>query len=44
MTLCFVQEIDLTMKTPWVKDIDTVNMVNNEDMVSIKRDRLGKSL
>ena len=33
MTLCFVQETDLTMKTPHAKDMDIVNMVHNEDMV-----------
>ena len=30
MTLYFVQETDLTMKTPHVKDMDTVNMVHKE--------------
>ena len=44
MTLCFVQETDLTMKTPHVKEMDTVNMVNNEDMIGTKKERLENSL
>ena len=32
MTLCFVQETDLTTKIPHIKEISTVNMMNNEDM------------
>ena len=36
MTLCFVQETDLTMKTPHAKDMDTVNMVHKGDMVDTR--------
>ena len=44
MILCFVQETDLTMRTLHVKDMDTVNVMNSEDIVGTKRERLGKSL
>ena len=40
MTLCFVQEIDLTIKSPHVKEIDTINMVNNKNIIGTKRERL----
>ena len=40
MILCFVHETDLTMKTPHVKDTDTVNKVHKEDMVDTKREIL----
>ena len=38
--LCFVQETDLTMET---QDMDTVNMVNKEEMINTKREILGNS-
>ena len=40
MTLCFVQETDLTMKIPQVKEMDTVNTMNNEKMEGPKRETL----
>ena len=40
MTLCFVQETDLTMKTPYIKEMDIVNIVGDEDMKDIKKERL----
>ena len=44
MTLCFVQETDLTTKTPHVKEMDTINMVINKDMICTKKARLENSL
>ena len=44
MTLCFVQETDLTMEILHAQDTDTVNMVNKEDKVDIKRETLENSL
>ena len=43
MSLCFVQETDLTMKTHHAKDVDTVNMVYKENMVDTKREILENS-
>ena len=40
MTLYFVQETDLTMKNPHIKEMNTVNTMNNEDMEDTKRKRL----
>ena len=40
MTLCFVQETDLTMEIPYAQGMDTVNMKNNEEKVETKREAL----
>ena len=37
MTICFVQDTDLTTGTPHPQDMDTVNMVHKEDMVDTKK-------
>ena len=37
MALCFVQETDLTTKIPHIKQMDTVNIVEDEDMKDTKR-------
>ena len=39
MTL-FCIETDLIMKTPHIKEMDTVNTVDNEDMKDTNRERL----
>ena len=43
MTLCFIQEIDLTTETPHAQDMDTVNAVNKEYMVDTMRETLENS-
>ena len=43
MTLCFVQETDLTIEIPHAHDMDTVKMVNKEDKVDTKRGTLENS-
>ena len=43
MTLCFVQEIDLTTKTPHAKDMDTLYMVNRGGTADTKRGMLENS-
>ena len=40
MTLCFVQETDLTVKTLHMKEMDIVNIVEDKDIKSIKREKL----
>ena len=40
MTLCFVQETDLTMKTPHIKEMDIINIVEDQDKKDIKKERL----
>ena len=40
MTLCFVWETDLIMKTPHTKEMDTVKLVEDENMKNIKRERI----
>ena len=40
ITLCFIQETDLTTKNPHIKEIDTVNMVEDEDMNDTESERL----
>ena len=40
MDLCFVQETGLVIKTPHIREMDTVNLVENEDMKDTKRERL----
>ena len=39
MTLCFIQETDVTTKIPHIKEMDTVNIVEDEDMKDTKRER-----
>ena len=39
MTLCFKQETDVIVKTPYIQEIDIVNMVEDEDRKDIKRER-----
>ena len=36
MTLCFVWETDVIRKTPHTKEMDMVNIVNNEDMKTLR--------
>ena len=44
MTLSFVQETELITKTPHIKEMDTVNTVDNEDMKDTKTERLENCL
>ena len=44
MTLCFAQETDLITKTPYIKEMDTVNKVDNTDMKDTKIERLENCL
>ena len=43
MTLCFVQETNLTTESPHAPDMDRVNVVNKEDMTDTKNKILGNS-
>ena len=44
MTLCFVWETYLITKTPHIKEMDIVNMVEDADRKDIKRERLQNCL
>ena len=44
MTLCFVQETDITTETPHIKEMDIANIVEDEDMKDIKKERLKNCL
>ena len=44
MTLCFIQETDLSIKIPHIKEMGTVNIVKDKDIKDTKRESLENCL